>query len=116
MIRTTGSHNYYVYVVTNKSKRVLYIGVTNNLSKRINEHLQDSLTEKKTFAGKYNCVNLVYFERYQWIQDAINRETELKDWRREKKDKFITQHNPTWRFMNDELDLVDAGDSSLRSE
>ncbi|HZG00185.1 MAG TPA: GIY-YIG nuclease family protein [Chitinophagales bacterium] len=52
MIRTTASHNYYVYISTNKSKRVLYVGVTNNLSKRINEHLHDSTTEKNTFAGK----------------------------------------------------------------
>jgi putative endonuclease len=116
MIRTSGTHNYYVYVVTNKTKQVLYIGVTNNLSKRIDEHLRDSQTLKQTFAGKYNCVHLVYYERYQWIQDAINRETELKDWRREKKDNLITDHNPTWRFLNDELDKVDERDSSLRSE
>jgi len=104
MIRTSGSHNYYVYITTNKNKQVLYIGVTNHLSRRMQEHSDDAKTSKKHFAGRYNCVNLIYYERYERIEDAISRETELKDWRREKKIALVNASNPDWRFLNEELE------------
>jgi putative endonuclease len=98
-----GVHNYFVYVLTNINKQVLYVGVTNDLRKRLEEHLQDSLTTKKHFTGRYNCVHLVYMERFQWIEQAIEREKEIKAWRRAKKDRLITSYNPDWRFLNDDI-------------
>lgn len=63
-MKTLGTHNYFIYLVTNFSKKVLYCGVTNNLKIRLYEHEQDSLNEEKHFAGRYNCFYLVYFERF----------------------------------------------------
>ncbi len=96
--------NYFTYILTNKNKTVLYTGVTNNLKRRIFEHKEDALGKKKTFAGKYNCYNLVYFERLQYIEHAIKREKEIKGWVRRKKEKLILGFNPEWRFLNDEVD------------
>lgn len=70
-----GIHQYYVYILTNKTNSVLYIGVTSNLTTRIWEHKTKVF---KGFTSKYNCDKLVYFENYQWIQDAIKREKQLK--------------------------------------
>ena len=102
-MKPIGMHNYYVYILTNQSKKVLYIGVTKDLYFRIQQHKEDSANEKKTFAGKYNCVHLVYYERFQWIQHAIAREKELKGWIRIKKDNLISEFNPEWKFLNDEI-------------
>jgi putative endonuclease len=77
-------HNYFVYILTNKNKTVLYIGVTNDLQRRIYEH-ENSLLPG--FTQKYNCHFLVYYEHFRNIDDAISREKELKKWRREKKEK-----------------------------
>ena len=97
-------HNYYVYILTNSLKTVLYIGVTNNLYRRLREHYQDSKTKKKTFAGKYNCYNLIYYEYFQFINHAIDREKELKGWRRSKKVELVENVNPDWKFLNDEIE------------
>jgi putative endonuclease len=67
------SHNYFVYIVTNYNKSTLYIGVTNNLQRRLSEYFENR-GKTKTFAGKYYCYNLVYFERFQYILHAIARE------------------------------------------
>ncbi len=93
-------HNYIVYLLTNKNKTVLYVGVTNDLVVRLHQHIT-GLT--KGFTYKYNCYNLVWYERYDHINDAIAREKEIKGWRREKKDQLITSFNPEWRFLNDEF-------------
>jgi putative endonuclease len=93
---------YCVYIVTNKRKTVLYTGVTNDLEQRIIEHYMDR-TEQKTFAGKYNCHFLVFYEMYKYINDAIAREKEIKGWLRIKKEKLITDFNPEWKFLNEEL-------------
>ena len=95
-----GTYNYHVYILTNQRRNVLYIGVTNNLIKRLYEHKQDSEGKKKTFAGKYNTIYLVYYERFQYIEHAIQREKQLKGWTREKKDKLITNFNKNWDFLN----------------
>ena len=98
-------HNYYVYILTNANKTTLYIGITNNLVRRILEHREDANNKRKTFAGKYKCVHLVYWEHYQYINIAIEREKQLKKWRREKKENLINEFNPTWSFYSlDELD------------
>ncbi len=98
------THKYYVYILTNFTKTVLYIGVTNNLKRRLFEHEQDAKTTKKHFAGRYNVYYLVYWEEFKYINRAIDRETELKGWLREKKVKLIVGFNPEWRFLNDEID------------
>jgi len=80
---------------------VLYTGVTNDLRRRLFEHESDSKDSKLFFAGKYNCFNLIYFEHFQNIEDAIKREKELKGWNRKNKVKLIEGLNPEWRFLND---------------
>jgi putative endonuclease len=96
------NYNFYVYILTNPAKTVLYTGVTNDLSRRVAEH-KENKGNPKTFAGKYYCYNLVYFEHFSHIQYAIEREKEIKKWRREKKDALITQFNSTWKFLNNDI-------------
>jgi len=95
--------SYFVYITTNVQRSVLYTGVTNNLVQRLWEHQQDASWLKKTFAGKYNCFNLIYWEHFQDIRYAIAREKEIKGWRRSKKEALIKEMNPHWQFLNDEL-------------
>jgi putative endonuclease len=99
-----GCHVYHVYIITNKNKTVLYIGVTNNLKRRLLEHKNNILSNKKTFASKYKVCYLFYFEKHTWIQKAIAREKEIKKWRREKKLNLIKSINPDFEFL-DELFL-----------
>jgi putative endonuclease len=92
-------HNYYVYITTNESKTVLYTGVTSNLLKRILEHRENKGNDK-TFAGKYYCHNLIYYEHFTDIAYAIEREKQIKGWRREKKIALIEKMNPEWDFYD----------------
>ena len=96
------NYNFYVYITTNPEKTVLYIGVTNDLTRRLYEHTENK-GNKKTFAGKYYCYNLVYYEHFFHIEHAIDREKELKKWRREKKNALIESTNPDWIFLNKEV-------------
>ncbi|MBC6989318.1 GIY-YIG nuclease family protein [Hymenobacter sp. BT491] len=89
---------YYVYVTTNPGRNVLYIGVTRNLSQRMAEHYANRGTPQ-TFAGKYFCYNLVYFEQYTDSKIAIAREKELKGWTRAKKEVLIASQNAGWEFL-----------------
>ena len=89
--------NYYVYILTNQRKTVLYIGVTNNLRLRWQQHKEKS--DKRSFTSRYNCHFLVHAEYFDSIKEAIMREKELKKWRREKKNALITAHNPDWEFL-----------------
>jgi putative endonuclease len=83
---------YYVYIITN-SKKTLYIGVTNNLERRVYEH-KNKLIEG--FSKKYYLYKLVYFESCNNINDAIKREKQLKNWHREWKLNLIESMNPNW--------------------
>ena len=103
-MRPYREHNYFVYILTNQTKKVLYTGVTNNLKRRLSEHQKESETTKKSFAGKYNCVYLVYFEHHQLILQAIDREKQIKGWLRSKKVALIEEFNPDWKFLNDSLE------------
>ncbi|KAB7528116.1 GIY-YIG nuclease family protein [Flagellimonas olearia] len=94
---------YFVYITTNENRTVLYIGVTNAIQRRLSEHYSDGVNSKQSFAGKYNCYHLVYYERFDSIQMAIAREKELKKWRREKKDRLITSFNPDWKFLDHDV-------------
>ena len=93
-------YNYFLYIVTNKNKTTLYIGVTNNIQRRLAQHYFDSEHYRKSFAGKYSCYYLLYYECFETPSEAINREKEIKKWRREKKEKLINSFNPEWQFLN----------------
>ena len=96
------NHQFYVYILTNLNKTVLYTGVTNNLEQRIIEHwMQRNIPE--TFAGRYAAYLLLHFECFDTPKEAIVREKEIKGWSRAKKMKLINQFNPELRFLNKEL-------------
>ena len=79
---------------------MLYVGVTRNLERRINEHREDSHGSKKTFCGRYNCHFLIYYEEFLYPIQAIEREKELKKWSRKKKETLINSENPSWDFID----------------
>ena len=95
-----GYNTFYIYIITNKTKTVLYIGVTNHLKIRLQQHKENIDSKKATFASKYNVHFLLYYEKYSWIQEAIAREKEIKGWRREKKVALIKTINPHLEFLN----------------
>lgn len=95
---------YTVYILTNFTKTVLYIGVTNNLEQRLVEHyLEKDNPHSNAFTSNYKVIYLVYYEDFDYVNDAIAREKEIKKWRREKKDKLIDTTNPKREFLNTEL-------------
>ncbi|MBS1643058.1 MAG: GIY-YIG nuclease family protein [Bacteroidetes bacterium] len=98
------NYNFFVYIMTNIHKSVLYAGVTNDLQRRVYQHTENSKNNKKTFAGKYNCIYLLYWERYQYIQHAIESEKQIKGWTRAKKIELIKSINPEMNFLNYELE------------
>jgi len=89
--------NYYVYILTNKTNRVLYIGVTNNLERRLYEH-RNELAD--SFTKRYHVHKLVYFETTTDIRTAIEREKQLKGWLRVKKNALIETMNPKWEDLS----------------
>ena len=90
------SHQYYVYILTNKKNGTLYIGVSNDLERRVFEH-KNELVEG--FSKKYGLKRLVYFESYQYVNDAILREKRLKKWKRQWKINLIEKENPNWNDL-----------------
>jgi putative endonuclease len=84
---------YYVYIMSS-FKRVLYIGVTNDLNRRVSEHKSKQIPG---FTSKYNVTSLVYFEEFHEISEAISREKVLKGWTRAKKIALIESFNPEWK-------------------
>ena len=98
---TEGIYNFYVYILTNKAKTVLYTGVTNNLKRRLEEHNEKLNT--KSFTAKYNLNYLIYYEKYGWIQQAIAREKEIKLLRRDLKLELIKEFNPNIEFLNNQF-------------
>ena len=95
-------HHYYVYLLTNWNNKVMYIGMTNDLPRRVHEHRTHAV---KGFTEKYNVHKLVYFEETSDVHAAIAREKEIKKWRREKKNALVIQANPTWRDLTEEIGL-----------
>ncbi|GGG20138.1 GIY-YIG nuclease family protein [Pontibacter amylolyticus] len=93
------SHNYFVYITTNPSRTVLYVGVTNDLVYRLEQH-KENRGKPETFAGRY--YKLLYNERYTYVQHAIDREKELKSWNRERKIELIKSEDPFLRFLKSE--------------
>ena len=88
---------YYVYLLTNWNNKVMYLGVTNNLERRLYEHKNKLV---KGFTEKYNVNKLVYFEETQDVTAAIAREKEIKKWRREKKNQLVNRMNPNWKDLS----------------
>ncbi len=97
MLRPKGIYKFYVYIITNKNKTVLYTGVTNNLKRRLQEHQEG----KSKFTSRYNVQYLLYYECFGWIDKAIAREKEIKGWSRKRKEMLINKLNPDWYFLND---------------
>ena len=94
---------YYIYILTNKYNKVLYIGVTNDLACRVWEHkLKFNL---KSFVVRYNLFKLVYFEVFSDIRKAIKREKQLKNWHRSWKIELINKMNPLWLDYFDEVNI-----------
>ena len=86
-------HNYWVYILTNKKHGTLYIGVTGGLDDRMERHTTGT---GSAFTAKYNSKILVYFEEFQYIDVAIAREKQLKNWHRQWKINLIEEFNPNW--------------------
>ncbi len=90
-------NRYFVYILTNERGYVLYTGVTDNLNRRINEHRAHS--DPQSFTARYDIGKLIYYEEYGNIRDAIEREKQIKSWRRAKKVELVTAHNPRWEEL-----------------
>ena len=95
---TEGIYDFYVYILTNKNKTVLYTGVTNDIRRRLKERREKK--NPKSFTARYNVEFLIYYEHFGWIQLAIAREKEIKDLRRELKLDLIKNFNPELQFLN----------------
>ena len=93
-------NTYYIYILANKTNQVIYIGVTNNLKRRVYEH-KNALIDG--FTKKYHVDKLVYNECFSNIKDALKREKQLKSWRREKKNILINQMNPYWNDLYEHM-------------
>ena len=92
-------HNYFVYILTNHKHKTLYIGVTNNLERRISEHKLELI---EGFTKKYKCKKLIYYENFSDINQAISREKYLKGKTRNFKEELIQSINPIWKDLNEE--------------
>ena len=89
---------YYIYILTNWNDKVMYIGVTNNLKRRVYEHKNEVIDG---FTKKYHVHKLVYYETTTDVKAALEREKQLKGWRREKKNSLVTDMNPNWKDLYD---------------
>ena len=90
----------YVYMVSNKHRTTIYIGVTSNLSARSWEHKNG---EGSSFTKKYNCTDLIYYEFHESIESAIEREKELKKWKRFRKERLIKTLNPSFLDLHENV-------------
>ena len=92
---------YYVYILSNSHKNVVYTGVTNDLIRRVYEHKNH--LDKNSFTSKYNVTRLVYFEETSDIRAAIEREKQIKSWNRDRKISLIMEGNPKWTDLYSKL-------------
>ena len=90
----------YVYIVCNKAYGTLYVGVTTNLAKRVSEHREHLVAG---FTNKYGLERLVWYECHESIEEAITREKQIKEWRRDWKVNLVQSMNPDWRDLYDQL-------------
>ena len=102
-MKSQDDYQFWVYILSSRS-RTLYIGLTNGLRKRVIEHRQQP---PGTFTARYKITRLVYCEQFQYIDNAIAREKELKHWTRAQKITLIEHANPTWEdLMPDEPEIA----------
>ena len=92
-------HQYYIYILASQKNGTLYIGVTNDLERRVLEHKQKI---NEGFTSKYDVNRLVYFESFQYINDAILREKRLKKWNRQWKINLIEEENKEWNDLSED--------------
>jgi putative endonuclease len=90
--------HFYVYLLTNWNNKVMYVGVTNDLHRRLYEHKNKLV---KGFTEKYNVDKLVYFEETDNVKSALEREKDIKKWRRERKNNLVINVNPAWKDLSD---------------
>ena len=88
---------FYTYILTNKNHSVLYVGFSNNLKRRLQQHKNKS---SKGFTSRYNVDKLVYFETTRYVNNAIKREKQIKKWNREWKENLINDINPDWNDLS----------------
>ena len=93
------SKTYYIYLMSNWNNNVLYTGVTNNLERRVYQHKNKLI---KGFTEKYNVNKLVYFEQTTDVDAAITREKQIKQWRREKKNRLVESMNKNWEDLSEQ--------------
>ena len=93
--------NYYVYILASATNYTVYIGVTNDLLRRVYEHREH--LDPDSFTSQYNVHKLVYFEQTNDIKTALEREKQLKGWRRSKKNALIETMNPQWKDLYPDL-------------
>jgi putative endonuclease len=93
-------YNFWVYIMTNQHDSVLYLGMTNDLARRISEHRSG---EFGGFTAGYRGHKLIYYEHYSQVHDIIERETQLKKWSRAKKITLINRLNPRWIDLSDDV-------------
>jgi len=93
--------SYYVYILANRTNKVIYTGVTNDLLRRVYEHKLH--LDKTSFTAQYNVEKLVYFEETSSSREAIEREKQIKSWSRKKKNILIESKNPTWQGIYDSI-------------
>ena len=92
---------YYVYMMTNSHKNLLYTGITNDLIRRVYEHKHH--LDKGSFTDRYNIEYLVYYESTSDVTAAIEREKQIKGWNRKRKDKLVASKNPNWDDLYQEI-------------
>ena len=96
-------HQYWVYILSNNTHSVLYIGITNNLYRRFMEHKNGTI---EGFTKKYRCHSLLYYESFTNVEEAITREKELKGWSRKRKEALILSANPRLWNLATELKWI----------
>ena len=91
-------YHYYVYLLTNRNNKVMYVGMTNDLRRRVYQHKKKLIPG---FTQKYNVDKLVYYETTNDVHAAIAREKQIKKWRREKKNNLVIAANPEWKDLSE---------------
>jgi putative endonuclease len=91
---------YYVYIMSNWNNKVVYIGITNNLKRRVYEHKTGII---EGFTKKYHVHKLVYFDSTTDVYSAITREKQIKGWKRARKNKLVEKKNPNWQDLYQQI-------------
>jgi putative endonuclease len=98
-LRRIRDHDYWVYILTNKHRNTLYIGITNNIQRRLYQHQSGDV---EGFTKRYHLNRLVWLEHFRNVNDAIACEKKLKGWRRSRKIALVEQTNPRWLDLSDD--------------